>query len=402
MNKLIKILIIFPMDPFGEKIGGIGTFLRNFVKYAPDYLDIEWVGISSNTKARPTGKWHTGKLGSKEFKFLPILYVPEENIRSKIPLSLKFTLALLKNRSKISLEDKILEFHRIEPSIIFRKTNNKKVLFVHGDVRDLYNPHGEMKWSKFPWLYFQIEKMLISRMSRVFVVREDGVNFYKERYPFIAERFLFLPTFVDVDTFYPYSDAKREEQKLHFLNMQNLSADSRLIFFVGRLEGAKDPLLLIETFNYINKNDPNSILLIVGDGALKKEMIMKVAQYKLDSKVHFMGALPQEKVAEIMRISDVFLLTSAFEGMPMSVLEALASGLPVVSTDVGEVKRVVINELSGMITAEHRADTLGNLVLRVLNNRKVFPPTNCVSSIKDYTAKCVLSDVYQMHYNLEV
>jgi len=55
-----------------------------------------------------------------------------------------------------------------------------------------------------------------------------------------------------------------------------------------------------------------------------------------------------------------------------------------------------------MITAEHRADTLGNLVLRVLNNRKVFPPTNCVSSIKDYTAKCVLSDVYQMHYNLEV
>jgi len=398
----IKALIIHPMDPLGNKIGGIGTFAKNFVKYAPKDFEIEWVGLSSDKDERAVGKWQILELDGKKFNFLPILYVRDENVRMRIPLSLKFTLALFKNKSKISLENRILEFHRIEPSMVFKNTRNKKILFVHGDIRDLYSPQAEMKWSKFPWLYSQMEKKLINHMDRIFVVKEDGVNFYKRCYPFIAERFLFLPTWVDEDIFYPYPNDKVEEEKLCFLNNQGLSPNSKLILFVGRLEGAKDPLLLIDTFYYVNKSNPDTRLLVIGNGSFKEKMVKRIIQYKLHNQVHFMGILPQSKVAEIMRISDIFLLTSAFEGMPMSVLEALASGLPVVSTNVGEVKRVVINEFSGMISVKRRPDMLGNLVLRVLNNREIFSPDNCVSSIKGYTAKCVLSKIYQMHYDLEI
>jgi len=394
------IFIIYPMDPFGEKIGGIETFINNFVKHAPDYLGIEWIGISCNKKARPIGKWYESKLGRKKFRFLPILYVPEENVRSIVPLSLKFTLSLFMNRRKFSLDNKILEFHRIEPSIVFKKTNNKKILFVHGNAMDLYNPNAEIKWSKFPWLYFQIEKILINNMDKIFVVRQDAVDFYKQYYPSIEERFLFTPTFVDTNIFYPYSDSEREKKRYYFLSNQKMSPDSQLLLFVGRLEGQKDPILLIDTFNYISKSDLNATLLVVGDGALKKEMLARIEKYKLDGKVHFMGVLSQDEVAEVMSISDVFLLVSAFEGMPISVLEALASGLPIVTTDVGEVKRVVRSGISGFISAERKPELIGNLVLKVLNNKYKFRAGHCVDSIKDYTVEKVLERVYKIHIEL--
>jgi glycosyltransferase involved in cell wall biosynthesis len=111
--------------------------------------------------------------------------------------------------------------------------------------------------------------------------------------------------------------------------------------------------------------------------------------------VYFFGAQPQERVAELMRVSDVFLLPSAFEGMPISVLEALGCGLPVVSTDVGEVKRVVRNGFSGIISSEQEPAKLGDSVLKIFTKQNELSAENCLLSIKDYTASRILGKVYQ-------
>jgi glycosyltransferase involved in cell wall biosynthesis len=179
------------------------------------------------------------------------------------------------------------------------------------------------------------------------VVRKDGVELYQKIYPFMADRFSFLPTWVDEETFYPYENIEKTNHKRSFVQGKGFSFDDKLVLFVGRLEGQKDPLLLINTFYYINKKDPKTVLLIVGTGALKKKMEDKIQQYGLKDRVCYLGALPQDKVAGLMRISNVFLLTSAFEGMPRSVVEALGCGLPVVTTDVGEVKIVVRRRFLG-------------------------------------------------------
>jgi glycosyltransferase involved in cell wall biosynthesis len=96
---------------------------------------------------------------------------------------------------------------------------------------------------------------------------------------------------------------------------------------------------------------------------------------------------------------DVFLLTSAFKAMPITILEALSCGLPVVSPDVGEVRRVVKNGISGIICAERTPETLSNAVLTVLKSSK-FTPENCVHAIQDYTAKRILDDIYQCYHQL--
>jgi len=399
--KKIKPLIIFQMDPLGNKIGGIETFVKNFIRYAPNDFEIYMVGVSSDKKVYPVGKWQIVEVQNKKINFLPIIHVKNENVRSKIPLCLKFTVNLALYKKRIFFSDKILEFHRIEPSIPLSDTPCKKILFIHGNMKDLYNPHAETKWKKFPWIYFKMEKYLIQKFNKIFVVREDGVVSYREKYPFMAERFSFLPTWVDENLFFPFKNSEDKKiNKVLFLKKNKLPNNSKLILFVGRLEGQKDPLLLIETFKYVNQKMKESILLIVGIGSLKHKMVRLIEKYNLKKSVLFLGVLPQIKVADIMRVSDVFILTSAFEGMPISILEALSSGLPVVTTDVGEVKRVVQSEFSGIVCSLRDPRILGDAVLKVIKSRgKHFSIENCRLSIRKYTVKNVLNRLYQLHYS---
>lgn len=394
----IPLLIIQPMDPLGGKIGGIETFLKGFIKYAPEDFVIEWIGVTSDRKKRPLGRWQELSFEGKKIKFFPSLYVKDENVRTNIPLFLKFTISLF--RYRFLLEGRILEFHRIEPSIPFKKKQNKKILFIHSITKDLYNPHAETKWRKFPWLYSKLEEKLIDKMERIFVVREDGVKFYKKRYPHLAERFLFFSTWVDEETFYPYIDEVRKDKKIQFLKKQDFNQKDKLILFAGRLEKQKDPLLLIDTFYYLYPKNNSTKLIIVGEGSLRKKMKAKIKEYHLQENIKFLGVMSQPELAEVMRISDVFLLTSAFEGMPLSVLESLGCGLPVVSTNVGEVKRVVKEGFSGKLVSEQKPKIIGEAVLDVLGKQEIFNPKNCLLCIQDYTATQVLGKVYETHYQI--
>jgi len=191
---------------------------------------------------------------------------------------------------------------------------------------------------------------------------------------------------------------QKKKDRLKFLSKIEWPLDSRLILFVGRLEGAKDPILLIETFYHIHKLDPMLKLIIVGTGSLKNRMLRLTKDYRLMEHVLFLGILSHKEVSNIMGICDVFLLTSAFEGMPRSVLESLASGLPVVSTNVGEVKRVIKDGYSGFISPIREPKIIGNLVLKLLNNKTKFNTGNCLNSIKDYTSGKILKKIYKIYF----
>jgi glycosyltransferase involved in cell wall biosynthesis len=399
-GKIIKPMIIYQMDPFGQEIGGVPTFVRSFIKHAPDDFDISFIGVTADSKQYPAGQWSREKLFDTPVNFFPILQIRDENVKSRIPLSLKFMLALRFYRRKIDWQDKILEFHRIEPGMSLTTVPAKKILFVHSNMKDyLYNPQTEMKWKRFPHLFFWLEDRLIGHMDKVFAVREDAVKSYRQRYPDMADRFTFTPTWVDEDIFNPPTQERKCSLKREFFEAHTLPADSKLILFVGRLEGAKDPLLLIDAFEHLAGCVPKARLIIVGTGSLENKMREQIAQKKLSDKVIFLGTQPPDRVAELMRISDTLALTSAFEGMPITVLEALGSGLPVVSTDVGEVKRVVKNGLSGILCRDRNPETIGEALAEALRD-ETLTTQNCVNSIQEYTARRILKTIYDFHYTL--
>jgi glycosyltransferase involved in cell wall biosynthesis len=112
------------------------------------------------------------------------------------------------------------------------------------------------------------------------------------------------------------------------------AANDVLLVSVARLDPQKNPLLLIEAFTRATAGMTDCHLLLVGTGSL-----LDRARRIADARVHFLGV--RQDIPQILAASDVFVLASDWEGNPMSVMEAMAAGLPVVATAVGGVPEVV-------------------------------------------------------------
>jgi glycosyltransferase involved in cell wall biosynthesis len=132
-------------------------------------------------------------------------------------------------------------------------------------------------------------------------------------------------------------------------NSLDLSGDEVVLIYVGRLTQIKRVDRLIEAFKLAQRDCSNVTLLIVGDGELKEELQAK--SYGL--KVKFLGW--RTDVYELMSASDVAILTSDNEGMPITLIEAAFMGLPSVTTNVGSASEVVLNATTGYVTTKDTA-----------------------------------------------
>jgi glycosyltransferase involved in cell wall biosynthesis len=109
------------------------------------------------------------------------------------------------------------------------------------------------------------------------------------------------------------------------------------------------------------------------------------------------GALNRESIAELLRAADLFVLSSAYEGMPIAVLEALASGLPVVSTDVGELRRVIRDGINGRLCPCAAPETLAAAITDALAGLEAMRGVPCEDSILPYHPERVLAQLYANH-----
>ncbi len=114
-----------------------------------------------------------------------------------------------------------------------------------------------------------------------------------------------------------------------------------LLGFVGRLSNQKNPEYVIEIFNCYHKLNPNSLLVLVGEGEKKDRLMRMVAEYGISDSVSFMGR--RNDISQIMMGLDVFLLPSRFEGLPIVMVEAQSTGLECFVSDK-ITKEVSINE----------------------------------------------------------
>ncbi|MGI6677581.1 MAG: glycosyltransferase family 4 protein [Dehalobacterium sp.] len=129
------------------------------------------------------------------------------------------------------------------------------------------------------------------------------------------------------------------------------SITSLKLVYAGKLSAAKGVPSLMRVFDQLTKKNHDLELHLVGSGGerIKKEIITQV---RTGSRIFFHGQLSQEALAELFRSAHLFVLPSFFEGLPLVVLEALASGLRVVTTDLPGLRQYLgpVIEKSGMIT----------------------------------------------------
>lgn len=132
---------------------------------------------------------------------------------------------------------------------------------------------------------------------------------------------------------------KNEIKKNILRDELGISKETKIIGNVSRIDKQKNPFLFIEIAKKYLKNNDNTIFVWVGDGNLKPEVLKILEKEKLEDKIFFIGF--RENGIEYMKDFDLLLLTSNWEGVPITILEAIELEIPILSTDVGGIKEII-------------------------------------------------------------
>jgi glycosyltransferase involved in cell wall biosynthesis len=132
---------------------------------------------------------------------------------------------------------------------------------------------------------------------------------------------------------------------------------------VARLDYLKDHATAVRTLERVVRSRPDARLVLVGDGPEKEKILQLVRERGLGEQVRFLGQ--RGDVRRLLRAADVFLLTSISEGIPLTVIEALAAELPVVATRVGGVAEIVEEGQTGLLASAGDDAGLAEHVLRL-------------------------------------
>jgi len=147
------------------------------------------------------------------------------------------------------------------------------------------------------------------------------------------------------------------------------------ILFTGRFVEKKAPLLLIQAFAEVVKNIPDSKLTMIGDGPLL-ETAKKMAK-GLNINVRFLGAVTSDIVAEELGKARIFCLPSVrakcgdAEGLPISILEGMATGIPLITSSNGAVNEAVVHNITGICFEENNLQSLVDGLESLLTNDKL-------------------------------
>lgn len=393
MNK--KLTIIHPMDPQGLKNGGVETFIKGLLKYIPEDINLSIVGLGSNKNAYKLNEWQNIVVNKRKIPFYPVMKEQREDKKTRIPLAFRFTWALKK--AKLDLTGHDLFFHRLEPAILFLNNKNKKFFVFHSDIEKHLSPkESEVFWAKIPQIYRWLEKKIYSYATKVLTVSTVSYNYYQKVYPNWQNKFAQIPTWVDTEIFYP-SKTDKQELKQVVAEKYKLPAEQKWGLFVGRLQTVKNPFKLVEIAMHTTES---LAIIVVGDGNLKNELIEYIKINGMQKRVLLLGSMQQQDIRELYQTSDLFLLTSHFEGMPLCIMEAMACGIPSVATPVGEVKKVIQSGISGEVADSFETFDMVSAVDKVIRRRNtLYTIDNCIKCVSPYTAQGVIKKMYDKLYS---
>jgi glycosyltransferase involved in cell wall biosynthesis len=392
----VRLLIVMPNDPERMRIGGIASFVRGFVKFAPPEFDMAFLGVTAD---RPLWEWRWIEFEGHPLRFMPIAH-GRPGIRSRVPVALRFAGSMLLHRRALRLDGWIASFHRPGTEIAMRDFRMPMWRVVHLGVDDLRTEGSESRWRRLSGALEAMERRTFRRMDRVYVVNERIAEQYRARFPEVADRIRFLPNWADPTIFHPVDAAARQAARDSVAATIQQPIDGPLLLYAGRLEGQKDPLLLADGFAAFAGRRADVRLLIAGEGTLEAAVRARLAVAGAADRAHFLGTVPRERVAELMHAADALLITSAFETGPTVGVESLACGLPVVTTPVGQVSRVVAESGAGVTLAGRSAEALADGLAWVTEQPSAALRRSAAAAAGPYLADRVLEELYA--YNREL
>ena len=165
---------------------------------------------------------------------------------------------------------------------------------------------------------------------------------------------------VDTDLFYPAKNKK-------------INPDEIQLLFISRLMPQKGIDTLIKACGILKKREVNNFrLTVIGEGHLKGLMFSHIEEYNLKDKVNFLGWKDLDELPELYRNADIFILPSVMEGMPSVALQAMASGLPIITSKVKGFEALLEENINGLSAEYNNAEDFADKIERLIKYPKVI------------------------------
>ena len=141
-----------------------------------------------------------------------------------------------------------------------------------------------------------------------------------------------------------------------------------VVLYVGRMRTRKAVAVLLEAFSRLLRSHPRAQLVLAGDGEHREALEQRARTLELDRSIRFLGAIPREQMGRWYGAADIYCLPSIYEGFPVAILEAMAAGLPVVSTTVSGIPEAVEDGVTGLLAEPEDAGKLAAALERLADD----------------------------------
>jgi glycosyltransferase involved in cell wall biosynthesis len=208
----------------------------------------------------------------------------------------------------------------------------------------------------------RLELRRLRRWARRVMILNPGMAQEAYAAGFTPEHLYWMPNPVDVKQFAPADARERLELRLEL----SIPEDAPSLLFVGRWAPEKELASLLGAFALVVRQLPAARLVLVGDGPDRATLAARTRELGLTGHVHFTGRCPPETVEVWLKASDVFTLVSSNEGFSCSLLEAMATALPSLVSDIPANTKLIEDGVHGLVAPVGDEQALSRVLVRLL------------------------------------
>ncbi len=278
----------------------------------------------------------------------------------------------------------IVHIHHLKPLIQLYNIDIKTVFTVHGVHLHKYEFINGIKSKILRFLRLSLEKYLYKRVDEIITVSDDDKTYLKKYYDIDAE-----VIYNGID-YAPIEQISQSKEQLK--NMLNIPQEKQIYLTVARFDFAKAYDVLIIAIKNLRDNGQldKQLFMFVGDGDLLEEMKSLVNRLKLNDNIIFMGR--RNDIYELMKAADCFILPSRWEGLPITLIEAIACKLPIIASDTYG-NRTVYN-------VANQVRLFKNLDAKDLSQKIISTGTAQVTYNSSFTINNMITNIKRIYDNI--
>ena len=207
-----------------------------------------------------------------------------------------------------------------------------------------------------------VNRLVFTSIECSIVVSKSGIVALAKNYPVVPDKIECIFNGIDMSRFIPVSRDRAMELKNEF----KILSGETILTSIGRLHPQKGYEFLLNAIPKLGERAHRVKLILVGDGPSRSELTEITKKLSIEHLVVFAGH--RTNIPEILAITDIYINSSLDEGMPLSILEAMGSGVAVIATSIGGNSEIVVKDWTGILVPPKNSQTLSEAILLLLEN----------------------------------